>query len=89
MYGAQGLLKSDRLSLPAFTDGIWHGFMPGLTIGQLYGLRAYGPYQPSRGQPLNPAKFLLDSFARAMVGNTQSPSMKRDYQGHLPTRPWV
>lgn len=81
LYDAQGLQETARLALPAFTDGIWHGFVPGLTSGQLYGLRAYGPYQPGRGQRFNPAKLLLDPFARAIVGETQHLSLERDYQG--------
>jgi len=81
LYDAQGMLETARVSLPLCTNGVWHGFMAGLGDGQLYGLRAHGPYQPALGHRFNPAKLLLDPFARAIVGDTQRLSLERDYQG--------
>ena len=82
LYDAQGTLETARVSLPTCSNGVWHGFMAGLGEGQLYGLRAHGPYQPARGQRFNPAKLLLDPFARAVHGSTQRLSLERDYLGH-------
>jgi isoamylase len=55
-----------RLALPCRTDNIWHGFVPGLKAGTLYGLRVQGPYDPEGGVRCNPAKLLLDPYAHAI-----------------------
>jgi glycogen operon protein len=48
----------------------WHKFVPGLRAGQLYGYRAYGPFQPHDGLRFDPGKVLLDPYARGiMVGD--------------------
>jgi glycogen debranching enzyme GlgX len=81
LYDAAGERETARIALPVCSDGVWHGFVAGLGAGQLYGLRAHGPYQPVWGQRFNPAKLLLDPFARAVVGATQHLSLERDYLG--------
>jgi isoamylase len=48
--------------------GVWHAFVPGIGEGQAYGYRATGPYDPARGVRCNPAKLLLDPYARAVSG---------------------
>ena len=48
------------------TDCVWHGYMPGARPGQLYGFRVQGPWDPARGFRFNPAKVLLDPYARAI-----------------------
>ena len=62
--------ETQRVPLVARTDGIWHGFLPGLEVGQLYGLRAEGPWQPEAGHRFNAAKLLIDPYARELVGST-------------------
>src|SRR5437660_205076 len=47
---------------------VWHVFVPGVGPGQAYGYRATGPYDPGRGVRCNPAKLLLDPYARALTG---------------------
>jgi len=47
---------------------VWHAFVPGVGPGQGYGYRATGPYEPDRGVRCNPAKLLLDPYARALHG---------------------
>ncbi|MBD8870054.1 glycogen debranching protein GlgX [Nocardioides donggukensis] len=49
--------------------GIWHGAVPGVTPGTRYGFRANGPWEPERGLRFNPAKLLLDPYARAVSGD--------------------
>ena len=49
--------------------GVWHGLVPGIAEGQAYGYRATGPYDPARGVRCNPAKLLLDPYARAFSGS--------------------
>jgi isoamylase len=38
-----------RLPLPEVDDGVWHGFVPGVSIGQRYAYRVTGPYDPAQG----------------------------------------
>ena len=47
---------------------VWHAFVPGMTAGQAYGFRVHGPYDPASGTRCNPAKLLLDPYAKAMTG---------------------
>ena len=49
----------------------WHAFVPGIGAGQAYGYRATGPYDPARGVRCNPAKLLLDPYARAISGSVR------------------
>jgi isoamylase len=46
----------------------WHVFLPRIGIGQRYGFRAHGPWEPSKGQRCNPSKLLLDPYAKAIEG---------------------
>ncbi|MEP7035907.1 MAG: glycogen debranching protein GlgX, partial [Actinomycetota bacterium] len=48
--------------------GTWFGSVPGLGAGQRYAVRAHGPWQPAQGLRYNPAKLLLDPYARAIEG---------------------
>jgi glycogen operon protein len=45
----------------------WHVFVPGVEAGQIYGFRAYGPFEPARGLRFDPSKLLLDPYCRAIV----------------------
>jgi glycogen operon protein len=45
----------------------WHVFVPGVQAGQIYGFRAYGPFEPTRGLTFDPSKLLLDPYGRAVV----------------------
>jgi glycogen operon protein len=56
----------ERIRLPEQTDRVWHVELPGLQPGQLYGYRVYGPYDPERGLRFNPAKLLIDPYAKAI-----------------------
>jgi glycogen operon protein len=57
-----------RVALPEYDAGVWHGFVEGVGAGQAYGYRATGPWEPARGVRCNPAKLLLDPYARATTG---------------------
>ncbi len=48
---------------------IWHGYLAGIKLGQLYGYRVHGPYEPDRGLRFNSSKILIDPYARAICGN--------------------
>ena len=58
-----------RLDFSACDGGVWHGYLPGFGPGTVYGLRAHGPFEPSRGQYFNPNRLLLDPYARALRGS--------------------
>ena len=47
---------------------IWYGFVPGAGPGQAYGYRVDGPWDPGQGLRCNPAKLLLDPYAKAVAG---------------------
>jgi glycogen operon protein len=55
-----------RLPLTEVTAHVWHGYVPGIAPGQHYGYRVHGPYDPARGLRFNPAKLLVDPYARAI-----------------------
>src|SRR5580698_8778703 len=50
------------------TGDIWHIWVRGIPVGQLYGYRIEGPYRPEEGHRFNPHKLLLDPYARAIAG---------------------
>ncbi|MBA2676129.1 glycogen debranching protein GlgX [Ramlibacter sp.] len=66
LFDHTGTRELRRLALEARTDDVWHGFVPGLQPGALYGLRVHGPYDPENGLRCNPHKLLLDPYARAI-----------------------
>jgi len=68
LFDEAGRAETARHRLPAFSDGVWHGFLPGARPGLVYGFRAHGPYAPSAGHRFNPHKLLLDPYAREIVG---------------------
>jgi glycogen operon protein len=63
-----------RVDLTEVTAHVWHGYVPGLAPGALYGVRAWGPYEPARGLRYNGNKLLVDPYARAITGDV-------DFQG--------
>ena len=46
----------------------WHCYLPGVKPGQNYGFRVRGPYAPDQGHRFNPAKLLIDPYAKAIEG---------------------
>jgi glycogen operon protein len=55
-----------RIPLPEKTDQVWHGYLPDVRPGQLYGYRVSGPYEPCAGHRFNPNKVVLDPYAKAI-----------------------
>jgi glycogen operon protein len=68
-----------RLQLRDYDDGVWHGFVPGVGPGQAYGFRVRGPYDAAQGLRCNPAKLLLDPYARAVRGEVRFGPEVYDY----------
>jgi isoamylase len=57
-----------RVPLAERTAFNWHGYLPGVGPGQRYAYRVHGPYDPRRGLRFNPAKLLVDPYAKAIEG---------------------
>ncbi len=57
-----------RIRLPEMDAYVWHAFLPGIQPGQRYGFRVHGPHNPAQGHRCNPAKLLLDPYAKAIDG---------------------
>lgn len=68
LFDDEGREELCRLPLPACSEGVWHGFLAGAGAGQVYGMRAHGPWAPQQGHWFNPAKLLLDPWAQDVVG---------------------
>src|SRR5690349_516975 len=58
--------ESHRITLPEQTDMVWHGYLPDVLPGQLYGYRVSGPYEPGNGHRFNRNKVVLDPYAKAI-----------------------
>jgi glycogen operon protein len=68
LFDEQGKREIQRIPLRERTDFVWHGYLPQLRPGQLYGYRVHGPYEPGKGHRFNPNKLLIDPYARSLVG---------------------
>jgi isoamylase len=69
--GASGSNNSGgetRIELREVDGFVWHGYLPGVGPGQRYGYRVHGTYDPAAGQRCDPAKLLLDPYAKAVEG---------------------
>ncbi|NAZ36059.1 glycogen debranching protein GlgX [Rubellimicrobium sp. CFH 75288] len=68
LFSPDGRHEVERITLPERCGHVWHGYVPGLGPGTLYGLRAHGPYRPDEGHRFNHHKLLLDPYARLLTG---------------------
>jgi len=68
LYDNRGRREIERIQLAEQTAFIWHGYVPSLQPGQLYGYRVHGPWEPARGLRFNAAKLLIDPYAKAIAG---------------------
>ncbi|MFM9926301.1 glycogen debranching protein GlgX [Variovorax sp. H27-G14] len=68
IFDEAGTTQIGCVTLPEYTDEVWHGFVPGLKPGARYGLRVHGPYEPEKGHRFNHHKLLLDPYAKAHMG---------------------
>jgi isoamylase len=63
---------SDRptatITLNEQTDYVWHAYLPDVRPGALYGYKVDGPFDPAAGHRFNPAKLLIDPYAKAVSG---------------------
>ena len=66
---ANARTETERIALPEVTGHVWHGYLPHVLPGQLYGYRIHGPYEPAAGLRFNPSKLLIDPYAKAIAGD--------------------
>ncbi len=59
---------SAEIPLAERTSWVWHAYLPDVRPPQLYAYRVDGPFEPQRGHRFNPAKLLVDPYARAIAG---------------------
>jgi isoamylase len=63
-----GNVRETRVALTEREGSVWHCYLPRIGPGQRYGFRVQGPYEPATGHRCNPAKLLLDPYAKAIEG---------------------
>jgi len=80
LFDRSGRRELERVVLPEFTDEIWHGYLPDAGPGQLYGYRVHGPYRPHEGHRFNPAKLLIDPYAKALAGQIRWSDAHHGYR---------
>src|SRR5579871_2360216 len=68
LFDEKGEKELERIELPEYTNQIWHGYLPEVRPGAVYGYRVHGPYEPENGHRFNPNKLLLDPYAKAHIG---------------------
>ncbi len=77
-----------RIALTEVDGFVWHAYVPGIGPGQRYGYRVYGPWRPVDGCLCNPAKLLLDPYAKAIQGSvTGDPALFGYARGFSRYRP--
>ena len=68
LYNANDNYTKETVELKERDGYVWHRFVPGIRKGQLYGIRAEGKYDPSKGLRFNRNKLLIDPYAKALSG---------------------
>src|SRR6516165_9314706 len=63
--------RETRFDLEQGEAFVWRGYLPGVSPGRRYGFRVHGPWDPPSGARCNPAKLLLDPYARALAGGVR------------------
>jgi glycogen operon protein len=71
LFSVDGRRETQRIVMRENTDHVWHCYLPEARPGWLYGYRVHGPYRPEEGHRFNPAKLLLDPYARNIVGSVR------------------
>src|SRR5829696_4037432 len=68
LFRETGAADAGCIDLGQGADHVWQVYVPGVGPGQPYGYRVHGPHAPLEGHRFNPAKLLLDPYARAIGG---------------------
>lgn len=99
LFDERGQKETHRIELQDNDCGIWHIYLEGLKVGQLYGWRVDGPYDPAHGKRFNVNKLLVDPYARQLKGelvwhkaifgyDLDSPNQDLSFS-HLDSAPYV
>lgn len=81
-----GATQTEIVPMTERTHHFFHVYLPGIKPGQLYGYRVHGPYDPDNGHRYNPAKLLIDPYAKAIAGTIEWDNALFGYQiGHEDT----
>jgi len=75
-----------RVELTEVDGHVWHGYLTAIEPGQRYGFRVAGPYDPANGHRCNPAKLLLDPYAKAFDGQIDGDGSLYSYYIGDPTK---
>ncbi len=78
LFDEQG--SETRISMPESTGFVWHAYLPQVGGGQRYGYRVHGPWDPGAGHRCNPAKLLMDPYAKAFEGEVRWDSAVFPYR---------
>ena len=79
LFNDTGERELQRIILPEYTNQVWHGYVPEVAPGTLYGYRVYGPYEPHHGHRFNHHKLLLDPYARSIKGTLKQSDVHLAY----------
>jgi pullulanase/glycogen debranching enzyme len=74
--------REAHIALPEVTGYCWHGYLPTGEPGQRYCFRVHGPWDPANGHRCNPAKLLLDPYAKAIQGQVEWDEAVFPYRFH-------
>ena len=69
-----------RLELIEVDGYVWHTYIPNMQPGQRYGYRVHAPYDPANGHRGNPAKLLIDPYAKALDGQPDGDESLYSYR---------
>ncbi|HVJ10483.1 MAG TPA: glycogen debranching enzyme GlgX, partial [Burkholderiales bacterium] len=64
LFDPRGRREIERVEVRERSDFVWHCYLPEARPGLLYGYRVHGPHDLERGHRFDPAKVLLDPYAR-------------------------
>ncbi len=87
LFDGSGQTQTASAFLPGQTHGIWHGFLPNAGAGLVYGWRVHGPWAPEQGHRFNPAKVVLDPYAREVVGDYLGQDIFLGHDAANPAQP--
>jgi isoamylase len=68
LFDRRGMREEARITMPEYTDEVWHVYLPDARPELIYGYRVHGPYDPANGHRFNPNKLLIDPYAKALHG---------------------
>ncbi len=86
LFNDAGTSEQQRIALHCCTDGVWHGLLPSGKAGLVYGYRVHGPWAPHEGHRFNPAKVVLDPYARDVVGRYGGEDIFAGHSASDPTQ---